>query len=101
MLKVRHTTEVYTQNGLTIAERDKIDEVISAMNKAQQKRALKNIDPDLILEAANEQLQYYAAFVKDMNEITIKYQNKNWDLLTLWKQTKEYEQKMKEARYRK
>lgn len=101
MFKVRHTTEAYTQNGLTIAERDKIDEVISAMNKDQQKRALKNIDPDLILEAANEQLQYYAAFVKDMNEITIKYQNKNWDLLTLWKQTKEYEQKMKEARYRK
>ena len=96
-LKVGHKTTAPTDNGLTIAERDKIDEVIKAMPREWQKRALHNIDPDLIVEAANEQLKKYSEFVNGIRKVTIEYQNKSWDLLTLWEESKAYEKAIKEA----
>ena len=86
---------------MTIAERDKIDEVVKAMPREWQKRALHNIDPDLIIEAAEEQFKEYADFVKSMTSIVVNYQNKSWDLLTLWRESEEFKRTVKEARYRK
>lgn len=100
-IRVSHTTTARTERGLTIAERDKIDEVISAMTRDQQRRVLHNIDPDLLIEAANEKTREFAEFVNDIRKIVINYQNKSWDLVTLWNETKEYEKTIKEARYRK
>lgn len=85
---------------MTIAERDKIDEVIKAMPREWQERVLYNIDPDLIIEAAEKKLNKYATIVKAMREIVIKYQNRSWDLMTLWEESEEYETALKEARYR-
>ena len=86
---------------MTIAERDKIDEVVRAMPREWQQRALKNIDPDLIIEAANERFKEYAEFVESIRKIGIKYENRSWDLITLWNEANEYKIAVKEAHYKK
>lgn len=87
--------EKATQPAMTIAEQMKVDEVITAMPREWQKRALKNIDPDLIIEETQRRLSVYMEKVNEILKVEARYRNKGWDLITLWNMLKAFEQAVK------
>ena len=75
---------------MTIGERDQIDMVISAMNKEYQQRALMNIDPELIMFEAQRKFDVMLEDINNIQNIERRYQNKPWDIITLWRMLNEY-----------
>lgn len=75
---------------MTIAERDKIDSIVQAMDREYQERALMNIDPDLIMAEAERRFKVMLESINEIQRVERKYANVAWDIITLWKMQEEY-----------
>lgn len=75
---------------MTIAERDKIDMIVKAMDREYQERALMNIDPDLIMAEAERRFKVMLESINEIQRVERKYANVAWDIITLWKMQEEY-----------
>lgn len=75
---------------MTIAERDKIDMIVKAMDREYQERALMNIDPDLIMAEAERRFKVMLDSINEIQRVERKYANVAWDIITLWKMQEEY-----------
>ena len=67
---------------MTIAERDKINEVISAMTEEQQRQALCNIKSEIIRDVLNQRDKEENELLNEIFQIMYEYQFKAFDLET-------------------
>ena len=89
-MKYRHMTETPTENGITIAERDRIDMMIQGMSKAYQERALMNFDPDLLLNEVKRRYDSYFESLNEIEKVYLKYRNKPLNIVIMKKNITEY-----------
>lgn len=68
---------------MTLAERDRINQIIKAMSIEQQEQVLKNIDPRLIENEKSRRMQKLLDEINQFAEIWNKYQVIGWDWVTL------------------
>lgn len=79
-LKIGHKTEARTEDGLTIAERDKIDQVISALSNPEKKRALRNIKTQYIIDELARRTEVKQNIVANCYTVISEYQEKDFDI---------------------
>lgn len=89
-MKYSHRTETPTENGITIAERDRIDMMIQGMSKAYQERALMNFDSKLLVNEAKRRYDSYHDSLDEIEKVYLKYRNKPLNIVTMKKTITEY-----------
>lgn len=94
-MRFRHKTEAKMENGLTIAERDRIDMIVSGMSLEYQKRVLMNINPDLLVNECDRRLQSYLESLDNIEKVYLKYRNKPLDIVTARENIKAYQEAIK------
>lgn len=73
------------QPPMTLAERDRIDQIIQAMTLEQQKRALMNIDPELIEDEKARRFKKLTAEINQFYETWNKHKDDEWNWIVLTK----------------
>lgn len=94
-MRFRHKTEAKMENGLTIAERDRIDMIVSGMSLEYQKRVLMNINPDLLVNECDRRLQSYLESLDNIEKVYLKYRNKPLYIVTARENIKAYQEAIK------
>lgn len=86
----KSSKQQYQEEGLSIGEMERIDNLMNAMNEAYLKRALTNVPPKLLLNEVNRRFNTLMKSVEEINAITRKYEVKSWDLMTIWEMLEDY-----------
>lgn len=73
------------QPPMTLAERERVDQIIQAMTLEQQKRALMNIDPELIEDEKARRFKKLTAEINQFYETWNKYKYDEWNWIVLTK----------------
>ncbi len=94
----KHSKEEYIEQGLTIGEMERIDNLVSGMNEAYMKRALMSIPPKLLINEVNRRFNTLMESVNKIGAITRKYEVKGWDLMTIWEMLEEYKKAVNDIR---
>ena len=89
-MKYSHVTETPKENGITFAERDRIDSMIQGMSKAYQERALMNFDSELLIKEVKRRHDSYHESMNEIERVYLKYRNKPLNIVTMKKTITEY-----------
>ena len=73
-------TRPIIESGITIAERDRIDQIITAMSEDYQKRALTNFPTELIQAEMQRRNEKKQAIVENCYKVIYSYENKAFDI---------------------